>query len=60
MMDDEALQYLWALKRANGAHIEGLKTAIYTLEKVEKLSQKKTNVRHRITEASDRSEQGNI
>jgi hypothetical protein len=40
-MDDKALQYLWALKRVNEALIDGLETAVYTLEKVEELSKEK-------------------
>jgi len=38
IMDDETAKYLWALKKANEALLEALKTAIFVLEKEEKLT----------------------
>ena len=37
-MDDETVQHLWALKRVNEALIEGLKLAIFVLEREEELT----------------------
>ena len=37
-MDDETVSHLWALKRVNEALIEGLKLAIFVLEREEKLT----------------------
>ena len=33
-MDEETLEYLWALKNANDALVEGLKLAVFTIEKI--------------------------
>ena len=40
-MDTKTVQYLWALKKVNDALIEGLKTAIFVLEKEDDLSNKR-------------------
>jgi len=40
-MDDETVKHLWALRKVNEALIEGLKTAIFVLEKEEKLSKER-------------------
>ncbi len=40
-MDDETVQQLWALQKVNEAIIEGLKTAIFVLEKEEELSKER-------------------
>ncbi len=40
-MDDETVKHLWALQKVNEALIEGLKTAIFVLEKEEKLSKER-------------------
>ena len=40
-MDNETAKYLWALQKVNEALIEGLKTAIFVLEKEEKLSKER-------------------
>ena len=37
-MDDETVQHLWALKRVNEALIEGLKLAIFVLEREKELT----------------------
>ena len=37
-MDDETVRHLWALRKVNDALIEGLKTAIFVLEKEDHLS----------------------
>ena len=37
-MDNEAVQHLWALKKVNEALIEGLKLAIFVLEREEELT----------------------
>ena len=46
-MDDETLKHLWALRKVNEALIEGLKVAIFVLEKEEELSKdrKKSMIR---------------
>lgn len=40
-MDDKKVKHLWALRKVNEAVIEGLKTAIFVLEKEEKLSKER-------------------
>jgi len=40
-MDDETLKHLLALRKVNDALIEGLKTAIFVLEKEEELSKQR-------------------
>ena len=40
-MDDETVKHLWALRKVNEALIEGLKTAIFVLEKEEELSKER-------------------
>jgi|GEM_PF-2089698 len=40
-MDDETAKHLWALRKVNDALIEGLKMAIFVLEKEKELSKKK-------------------
>ena len=40
-MDNETVKHLWALRKVNEALIEGLKTAIFVLEKEEELSKKR-------------------
>ena len=37
-MDNETVEHLWALKRVNEALIEGLKLAIFVLEREEELT----------------------
>ena len=37
-MDDETVKYLWALQKVNEALIEGLKAAIFVLEKGEEIT----------------------
>jgi len=41
IMDKKTAKYLWALRKVNEALIEGLKTAIFVLEKEEKLTPKR-------------------
>ena len=40
-MDDETVKHLWALQKVNEALIEGLKVAIFVLEKEEELSKER-------------------
>ena len=40
-MDNETVKHLWALRKVNEALIEGLKTAIFVLEKEEELSKER-------------------
>jgi len=40
-MNDETAKHLWALQKVNEALIEGLKTAIFVLEKEEELSKER-------------------
>ena len=40
-MDNETAKHLWALRKVNEALIEGLKTAIFVLEKEEELSKER-------------------
>jgi len=40
-MDDETAKYLWAFKKVNEVLIEGLKVAIFVLEKEEELSKER-------------------
>ena len=40
-MDDETAKYLWALQKVNEALIEGLKVAIFVLEKEGVLSKER-------------------
>lgn len=37
-MDDEALGYLWALRKVNDAILVGLETAVHTMENWDELS----------------------
>ena len=37
LMDNETVKHLWALRKVNDALIEGLKTAIFVLEKEDDL-----------------------
>ena len=37
-MDDETVKHLWALRKVNDALIEGLKVAIFVLERGEELN----------------------
>ena len=41
IMDDKTAEHLWALRKVNEALIEGLKTAIFVLEKEEELSRER-------------------
>ena len=40
-MDKETVRHLWALRKVNEALTEGLKTAIFVLEKEEELSKER-------------------
>jgi len=40
-MDNETVKHLWALQKVNEALIEGLKAAIYVLEKEEGLTKER-------------------
>jgi len=40
-MDNEILQYLWALQKVNEALIEGLKLAIFVLEKKDDITEER-------------------
>ena len=37
-MDDEALEYLWALRKVNDAILVGLEAAVHTMENWDELS----------------------
>ena len=40
-MDNETVRQLWALRKMNGALLDGLKAAIFVLEKEEQLTKKR-------------------
>ncbi len=40
-MDDETVRHLWALRKMNGALLDGLKAAIFVLEKEDELTKKR-------------------
>ena len=57
-IDDATVKHLWALRKVNDALIEGLKVAIFVLEKEEELSNERRksvieSLKHLITQSEE-------